>query len=124
MTSRPDEVKACMNPQIALLLPVRLLFLSHIRLMLIIHEVDNRHPRITVVHVVTESRSVDDSKLDLELFLFKFSLDNLDFSEFVELLLVTAAVVARRGEFGGEKCVDEGCLPKTGLACVRQGLRS
>ena len=88
--------------------------------MLIIHKINNWHPRIAVVHVVAETRSVDDGELNLELFLLKLSFDNLDFGKLVELLFVAATVVTWRREFGGEKGVDERCLAKTRLACYVQ----
>ena len=55
---------------------------------------------LIVVDEVTESGCVDDGKLDLELLLLKFGLDNLDLSELVELLHVSLGVVLGRGELG------------------------
>ena len=92
MTSGPDEVQASMNSQVTLLGPLRLLFLAHVRLMLVVNEVDNGQPRITVVDVVTESRCVNHGELNLELLLLKLGLDDIDFSELVELLVVTPGV--------------------------------
>jgi hypothetical protein len=60
--------------------------------MLVVNEVDNGDPRIPVVDVVAESRCVNYSELDLELLLFKLGLNDIDFSELVELLVVTPAV--------------------------------
>jgi hypothetical protein len=42
MTGWPDEVKASVNSQVSLLLPLRLLFLPHVCLVLVVNEVDNR----------------------------------------------------------------------------------
>jgi hypothetical protein len=42
MTGWPDEVKASVNSQVGLLLPLRLLFLPHVCLVLVVNEVDNR----------------------------------------------------------------------------------
>lgn len=69
-----------MHPQIRLLLPLRLLLLNHIRLMLIVNEIDNRSPAVTVVHVVPETGRVDDREFDFELFLFELGFDDLDVS--------------------------------------------
>ena len=80
MPCRPDEVQASMDPQICLLISLWLLFLTHVGFMLVVNELDNGHPRVTVVDVVAKARCVNDSELDLELLLFKFSLDNLDLS--------------------------------------------
>jgi len=60
--------------------------------MLVVNEVDNGDPRITVVDVVAESRCVNYSELDLELLLFKLGLNDIDFSELVELFVVAPAV--------------------------------
>ena len=61
--------------------------------MLVVNEVDNRRPGVTVIDVVSEPGGVDDRKLDLELFLFKLGLDYLHLCQFVELLVMTPAVV-------------------------------
>jgi hypothetical protein len=45
-SSRLDKVETSMNPQILFIGPVRLLFLPHVRFMLIINEVDNRSPAV------------------------------------------------------------------------------
>ena len=84
--------------------------------MLIIYKINNRHPRITVIHIVAKAWGVNDGQLDLELFLFKFGFDDLDFGELVELFFVTTTVVARRRKLGGEECVDECRFTETRLA--------
>jgi hypothetical protein len=66
--------------------------------MLIVNEVDDGGPRITVVNVVTESRCVNHCELDFELLLFKLRLDDLNFGELVQLLVVTPVVA-----FGGRQ---------------------
>ena len=96
MTGGPDEVQASMNAKIALLAALGLLLLNHVRLMLVVNEVDNRRPRVPIVDVVTKARGINDSKLDLELLLLKLGLDNLDLSQFVQLLVVASAVVFGR----------------------------
>jgi len=40
-----------------------LLFLSHIRLMLIVDEIYDRCPAIPVIHIVAEPRCIDDGQL-------------------------------------------------------------
>jgi hypothetical protein len=52
------------------------------------------------------------------LLFFKLSLDDLDFRELVELLVVTSAVVFGGGELGREERVDEGGLSQTRLALI------
>lgn len=88
-----------MHSEINLFLPLRLLFLAHVGFVLVVDEVHNGRPRVAVVNVVTEARRVDDCQLGLKLFLLEFSLDNLDFGQLVQLLLVTAIVVLGRREF-------------------------
>lgn len=85
-----------MHTQIRLLASLWLLFLSHIRLMLVINEFNNGGPRVAVVDVVTESWRVNDGKLDFELLFLKFGLDDFNLCQFVELLVVAPVVV-----FGG-----------------------
>ena len=60
MASWSDEVKACMNSEIDPVGSARLLFLQHVRLMLIVQELYDRHPGVAVVDVVAEARSVND----------------------------------------------------------------
>jgi hypothetical protein len=81
-----------MNSQVTLFGPLGLLFLTHVCLMLVVNEVDDGQPRITVVDVVTESRCVNHGELNLKLLLLKLGLDDIDFSELVELLVVTPGV--------------------------------
>ena len=81
-----------MDPEVNLLLTLGLLLLPHIRLMLVVNEVDNRRPRVPVVHVVTESGAVNDGEFSLELLLLELSLNNLDLGELVKLLIVTFGV--------------------------------
>ena len=107
-----------MHPQIRLLVPLRLLLLAHIRLMLVVDELDDRQPRVAVVDVVAESGGVDDSELRLELLLLEFGLDDLDLGELVELLVVPLVVVLCGGELGREEGVDECRFAETGLAWV------
>jgi len=60
--------------------------------MLIVNEVDNRQPGVTIVDIVTEPRCVNYSELDLELLFLELSLDDIYFSELIELLVVTPSV--------------------------------
>ena len=96
MPSRPDEVQASMNSQVTFLSSLRLLLLAHVRLMLIVNKVDDRQPRITVVDIVAESRCVNYSELDLELFFLELGFDDIDLGELVELFVVTPAVALGR----------------------------
>lgn len=96
-----------MHPQITLFCPLGLLLLTHIRLMLVINKVDDGGPRVAVIHVVTKTGRVDHGELYFELLFLKLSLDNLNLSELVKLLVVAPVVTLCRGELGGEERVDE-----------------
>lgn len=91
-----------MYPQVGFLIPLWLLFLPHVSLMLIVNKVDDGAPRIPVIYVVTKARCVDDGKLDAELFLLEFSLDNFNLGKLVQLLVVTTAIVFGWGQLGGK----------------------
>lgn len=69
MTGRSDEVKARMNTEIDPVGSARLLFLQHVRLMLIVQELYDWHPRVAVVDVVAEAGSVDDRQADCPIIL-------------------------------------------------------
>jgi len=60
MACRADEVEAGMDSEVNLVVAAWLLFLQHIRLMLIVKELNNGLPRVAVVHVVAEAGSVND----------------------------------------------------------------
>ena len=64
VASRPDEVKASMDTKVNLVSTAGLLLLKHVRFMLVVQELNNWHPRIAVVDVISETRCVDDSKAD------------------------------------------------------------
>ncbi len=64
MASGSDKVQACVNPQIDLVRAAGLLFLQHVRLVLIVQEFDDRLPGVAVVDIVTEARRVNDSQAD------------------------------------------------------------
>jgi hypothetical protein len=64
VSGRSDKVQAGVNTEINLINTARLLLLQHIRLMLVIQELDDGHPRIAVVDIVAEARSIDDRETD------------------------------------------------------------
>ena len=119
MARRADEVQARMDPEVDFLPPLWLLLLAHVRLVLVVDEVDDGRPRVAVVDVVAEAGRVDDGELRLELLLLELGLDDLDLGELVELLLVTLRVVLGRRELSREEGVDERGLSEAGLACTR-----
>lgn len=64
VASRTDEIQASVHTKVDLLLTLRLLFLQHVGLVLIVKELDNGLPRIAVVDIVAEARCVNDSQTD------------------------------------------------------------
>jgi hypothetical protein len=56
------EVKAGVNTEVNLVDSAGLLLLKHIRLMLIIEELNNWHPRVPIVHIIAKSGCVDDGQ--------------------------------------------------------------
>lgn len=117
MPSRADKVETRVHAEVNLILPLRLLLLAHVRLMLVVNEVDDGGPRVAVVDVVAEAGAVDDRQLRLELFLLKLCLDDLHLSQLVELLVVPTTVALRRRQLGREKGVDERRLAQPGFTC-------
>ena len=64
MARRANEVQAGMDTEIDLVIATGLLLLQHVRLVLVIEELDNRHPRVAVVDIVAEARGIDDRQAD------------------------------------------------------------
>lgn len=95
MAGGTNEIQTGVNSQIRLLISLWLLFLSHIGLVLVINKFNDGGPRVGVVDVVTESGGINDGELDFELFLLELGLDDFDFSQLVELLMMTPIVVFR-----------------------------
>jgi hypothetical protein len=142
VAGRANEVQAGVHTEIDLLGSARLLLLEHVALMLVVKELDDRLPRVAVVHVVAETRGVNNRKADcvpllasnpsyaafyiqlhicvraltLEELLLELGLGDLDLDGLVDLLCVTAAVVGVVLDGGGEKGVDEGGLAEARLA--------
>lgn len=86
--------------------------------MLVVNELHDREPRVSVVDIVAKSRRINDREFDLELLFLELSLDYFDLCELVELLVVTLGVVLGRRQLGGEEGVNESRLPEPGLACA------
>uniref|UniRef100_A0A1Y1LA43 Uncharacterized protein n=1 Tax=Photinus pyralis TaxID=7054 RepID=A0A1Y1LA43_PHOPY len=110
VAGRADEVQAGVDSKVNLVLAARLLLLKHVGFVLVVEELDNGHPRVTVVDVVAESGSINDGQTDLEELLLELSLGDLNFDSLVDLLLMSALVVGIVLDSGGEESVDEGGL--------------
>lgn len=59
-----DEIQASMYTKVEFVMAARLLLLKHVRLMLIVEELDDRLPGVVVVHVVAKAGRIDHSKAD------------------------------------------------------------
>lgn len=66
VASGSDEVQASVDTKVNLVLTAGLLLLKHIRLVLVIQELDDGHPGISVVHVVAKAGGINDSQADYE----------------------------------------------------------
>ena len=64
MSSGSDEIQARVNTEINFVDTAGLLLLQHIGLMLIIQELDDGHPRIAVVDIVSETWGINNSEAD------------------------------------------------------------
>jgi hypothetical protein len=62
VASGADEVQAGVNSEVDLVLAARLLLLKHVGFVLVVKELDDGHPGVTVIHVVTEPRGVNDGQ--------------------------------------------------------------
>lgn len=62
VTGGSDEVQASVDTEIDLVGTAGLLLLKHVGLVLVVDELDNGHPRVPVVDVVTESGGVNNGQ--------------------------------------------------------------
>jgi len=62
VSSRSDEVQAGVNAHVDLVGTAGLLLLEHVGLMLVVQELDDGLPRVTVVDIVAEAGSINDSQ--------------------------------------------------------------
>jgi len=107
VASWADEVETSVNTKVDLLNTTRLLLLQHVGFMLVVEEFDDWLPGITVVDIVTETRSIDYGETDFEELLLQLSLCDLNLDGFVNLLVVATFVVGVVLDCGGEESVDE-----------------
>ena len=118
---RSDKVQTRVHSQIDLLRASWLLLLQHVALVLIVQELDDRLPRVPVVHIVPESGGVDDGEAHFEELLLQLGLGDLDLDRLVDLLGVAAAVVGVVLDGRAEEGVDEGRLAEPRLAGDHDG---
>lgn len=116
-----NEVQAGVDSQVNLLSALWLLLLKHVALVLVVEELNDWLPAVTVVDIVAESRCVDNSEADLEELLLQLGLGDLNLNGLVNLFGVTSAVVGVVLDGRAEESVDEGCLSQSGLAGNHDG---
>jgi hypothetical protein len=66
VASRANEVQAGVDTEVDLVGTARLLLLQHVRLMLVVEELDYGLPRVAVVNIVAEAGRVDNGKADCD----------------------------------------------------------
>lgn len=133
MASWADKVQAGMDAKVNLLGSARLLLLEHVGLMLVVQKLNDRLPRVAIVHIVAKARGVNDGKTDcaiprqllfahyhrcsrtFEELLLQFCFCNLNLNRLVDLLVVAALVVSVIFDGGGKKRVDECRLAEPGF---------
>lgn len=64
MARRTDEVQAGVDTEIDLVLAAGLLLLEHVGLVLVIQEFDDGHPGVSVIDIVAEAGSINNSEAD------------------------------------------------------------
>jgi hypothetical protein len=64
VASWSDEVQASVDTEVDLVGTAGLLLLQHVRLMLVVEELDDGLPRVAVVDIVAEAGGVDDREAD------------------------------------------------------------
>ena len=64
MPGGADEVQTRVHAEVDLVRALGLLLLAHVRLVLVVNEVDDGRPRVAVVDVVAEARGVNDGEAD------------------------------------------------------------
>ena len=57
-----DKVKTGVHTEVNLLCTTRLLFLQHVRFMLVVKKFDDRLPRIAIVDIVAKARGINNSQ--------------------------------------------------------------
>lgn len=67
-----NKVQTCVNAEINDASTSWLLFLNHVAFMLIVQKLDNRHPAVSIVDIITKARRINDGQFHLEVLLLEF----------------------------------------------------
>ena len=73
MAGRSDEVQAGVDAEVDFVGTAGLLFLQHVRLVLVVEELNDGLPRVAVVHVVAEAGGIDDREADWQVSVLELS---------------------------------------------------
>lgn len=68
VSSWPDKVQAGMDTEVDFVDTAGLLLLQHVGLVLVVEKFDNRHPGVTVVDIVAETRGINDGQTNYRRF--------------------------------------------------------
>lgn len=82
--------------------PRRLLFLTHVRLVLVVDEVNDWVPAVLVIDIVTEARGINNRQLDLEVLLLHFCAHDVDLGRAIQLLIMANTIILGSHQLGGE----------------------
>jgi hypothetical protein len=144
VASGSNKVQTSMHSHVNLSFSSGLLLLSHKAFVLVIQKLNDGVPVVSVVHIVTESRGVDNSQLNLEQLFFELytrnfwcwvrwcnrsfywllglpltSFGDLNLDSLVQLFRVALNMILMLLDASGKKSVDEGSLTQTRLACFQ-----
>jgi hypothetical protein len=67
MASGSDKVQAGVNTEVNLIGTAWLLLLEHVGLVLVVQELNNGHPRVAVVDIVTKAWGINNSQTNWEI---------------------------------------------------------
>jgi hypothetical protein len=73
---------------------------------------------MTVIHIVTKARSINNGQLDLEHLFLQFSSGDLDLSSFGRDLCTSLIQAFGFLDGGCEECIDKCCLSTTRFAFI------
>ena len=113
VTGGLDEVDARVDPVVDDVGTIDLVLGLQVSVVSLLDVLDNRTPRVIVVHKVTKARRVDDSQTETDTVLFDVGTDGLDGDSFGNDVVAGANAFLGRVEGGVEQGVDESRFTET-----------
>jgi len=110
---RLDEVDARVDTVVNDVGAVDLVLGLEVGVVSLLNVLDNRAPRVIVVHKVTKSRGVDDGETKTDTVLLDIGADGLDGHSLGDDVVARGSALLRGVERGVEQCVDESRLSET-----------